>query len=367
MNHSIPGFPTHYTEILERIETINPVAYNNTRNYTNGAVSYLSPYLSRGIISLPQVKASVLKRYTVKQSYKFLAELAWREYFQRVWQHLGTGILKDIKRAQENVQHHLLPKALTDAATGIDALNTHTQLLYETGYMHNHIRMYTAMLTCNVGAAHWLLPAQWMYYYLLDGDPASNMLSWQWVAGSFSSKKYFANQENINRYTGSGQSNTYLDQDYTSLANMPVPEILRETVTPVLNTPLPVTKPPVINPELPLLLYNSFQLDTNWHKEEACNRVLVLEPSHFNLFPVSEPVMRFVLQLAANIEGLQVFTGSVNDVPELQNCSLVFHKEHPTTTHYPGIKEPREWLFPGLNQYYPSFSAFWKKAERLLW
>ena len=52
-----------------------------------------------------------------------------------------------------------------------------------------------------------------MYYHLLDGDWASNALSWQWVAGSNANKKYYANQDNINKYFNSSQKQTFLDVD----------------------------------------------------------------------------------------------------------------------------------------------------------
>ena len=55
--------------------------------------------------------------------------------------------------------------------------------------------MYIASIVCNIAKSHWKLPTKWFYYYLLDGDLASNNLSWQWVCGANSSKKYYANQE----------------------------------------------------------------------------------------------------------------------------------------------------------------------------
>jgi deoxyribodipyrimidine photo-lyase len=67
-----------------------------------------------------------------------------------------------------------------------------------------------------------------MYYNLLDGDWASNALSWQWVADTFSSKKYIANQENINTYTNSKQRGTYLDTIYEVIANAKPPTELLE-------------------------------------------------------------------------------------------------------------------------------------------
>ena len=55
-------FPTEYDAILERIATIDPVGYGKSRNYIDGAVSYLSPYISRGVISTKFVYQELLKR-----------------------------------------------------------------------------------------------------------------------------------------------------------------------------------------------------------------------------------------------------------------------------------------------------------------
>ena len=135
--------------------------------------------------------------------------------------------------------------------------------------MHNHLRMYVASIACNIGKADWQLPSQWMYYHLLDGDLASNTCSWQWVAGSFSSKKYYCNQENINRYTCSDQRNTFLDMSYPELTTMKVPQALEETLSLSLFTPIPRFERPLsLNNKLPLLIYNSYNLDPNWRKNE---------------------------------------------------------------------------------------------------
>ncbi|HRG91215.1 MAG TPA: hypothetical protein PLW44_19460 [Chitinophagales bacterium] len=77
-----------YTAIVNRIDAVDVTAYAKTRNYTNGAVSYLSPYISRGVVTLPFVLQRVLQRYTATQAYTFIFELAWREYFKRQWYQL---------------------------------------------------------------------------------------------------------------------------------------------------------------------------------------------------------------------------------------------------------------------------------------
>lgn len=261
-------FPTSYSEILKRIDEIDPIEYARSRNYLNGSVTYLSPYISRGVISTKKILQSILEKgFTPAQSLKFIQELAWREYFQRVWQHLEDDILDDIRRTRTGVNNRQISAALINAATGIESIDKGINELYETGYMHNHLRMYVASIACNVAKSYWDMPSRWMYYHLLDGDIASNTCSWQWVAGSFSSKQYLANQENINKYTGSKQINTYLDKAYDELAEQNIPEPLNKLISPVLSTNLPEKNTPVLNEHLPTLLYTSYNLDPEWRTD----------------------------------------------------------------------------------------------------
>jgi deoxyribodipyrimidine photo-lyase len=361
-------FPTDYNSILQRIMEIDPGKYAKTRNFLNGAVTYLSPYISRGVISTRQVYESLkAKGYTLYQMEKMVSELAWRDFFQRVWQAKGNAIFEDLRQPQPDVQTHQLPTALPEASTGIDAVDKGIEALYQSGYMHNHLRMYTASIACNIANAHWKAPASWLYYHLLDGDLASNSLSWQWVAAAFSGKKYYCNQENISKYTGSNQKRSYLDVDYSAFPLAQVPEPLQAVTDLTLTTPLPQTPAPVIDPTLPILLYNSYNLDPLWRKDEPANRILLLEPSHFAAYPVSEKVLSFIMQLATeNIHGIHVFTGEVRDIPLLKQVPAIYSKEHPAFTHYPGGKDSRDWLVPEVTGYFQSFFNYWKKVERYL-
>ncbi len=316
-------------------------------------------------VQLPQIKEIVVKKYGRYISEKLVQELAWREFFQRVWQHKHTEIFTDLKQVQTNVAHHLMPTNIMDANTGIDAIDEAIQSLYTTGYMHNHARMYTAMLTCNIAQAHWFNPAKWMYYHLLDGDLASNMLSWQWVAGSFSSKKYYANQENINKYAGTNQKQTIVDYSYEELTSLSIPKNLLATTLLDLHTELPATIIPSIDESLPVLVYNSYNLDPNWHKGEKANRILLLEPNHFSAYPISQHVLEFILGLAINnIPGIQVYTAPFDSLKQLAPNTPIIYKEHPLSSHYMGKIEPRSWLFDQVNQYHGSFFSYWKKCER---
>ena len=362
-------FPTAYNSIVERINNIDPIKYAKTRNFINGDITYLSPYLSRGVISVQQIKESVLQKgFKAYQIEKFLQELAWREYYQRVWQVKKENIFSDLKQDQPDFLHHQIPTAIVNAATGIESIDAHINTFYKTGYLHNHIRMYLAAIVCNNAKSHWLAPARWMYYHLLDGDLASNSCSWQWVAGSFSSKKYYCNQENINKYTSSHQQQTFLDHGYEYIATMPVPNALEPIGTVDLTTILPPTSVPVLDVTKPTLLYNSYNLDPNWRAGENANRILLLEPSHFNKYPVSEKVIDFVIALSKNITDIIVYVGEVDTLmKQYKNSDLAISnafisKEHPAFEYYPGIKDSRDWMYPKVEGYYPSFFSFWKKG-----
>jgi len=397
-----------YAALLEQIKAYHPGKYPVTRNYTNGAVTNWSPYISRGLLS-PVLAMEQLKKMHSKQEWiGLMQQMAWREYFQRVWQQKGDLILQDLKSAQAKVVLESLPIPMSEGNTGIQALDKAIHQLYEHGLMHNHVRMYISMLHSNIFKAAWLPGAKWMYANLLDHDPAANFLSWQWVAGTFSSKQYIANQENINKYTNTKQLGTYLDTEYENLqtsifdhSNTIQPnhsvnwsdtldqEFNIDTKTILKNIQLKniahIFDTKTVLPNQPFCIYNSFNLDPLWHADEEMNRILLLEPNHFEQFPVTEKVLQFIIDLAiTNIQGIQIFIGNFEDLFQLiqtrpigenntnksiasqESKAVIYFKEHPTTHYYQGIQEARNWLFPEVNGYYPSFFGYWKKCERYL-
>jgi deoxyribodipyrimidine photo-lyase len=356
-------FETAFENIINQVNQIDPKKYAATRNFINGRVTYLSPYISRGVISLPTiaqvVMAKGLKHHEVE---KFIQELAWREYFQRVWQAKGDLVSTELKNPQHPINHYKIPNAINEGNTGVEGIDKSIRQLKQYGYMHNHVRMYTAGLTCNIAQAHWLQPARWMYYYLLDADWASNALSWQWVAGAFSSKKYIANQENVNKYTLTNQTNTFLDISYEAIASMDVPNVMQPANHIELKTNLPITQTPIINKSLPTCVYNLYNLDPLWMKDIEANRVLLLEPSLFEKYPVGDNTLNFILALASNINGVQIVVDSFSNLENL--CGEIFYKEHPLNEHYNGLVTQREWMFPEGTGYHSSFTSYWKKCER---
>ena len=362
-------FSLSYKDIVEQIKNIDPKQYAQTRNMLDGAVTRLSPYITRGVISLPYVRDTVLQNYSQKDSYKLIQELAWREYFQKTWVARGDDIFIDLRFAQEPTDNAQMPKNIVDAATGIETIDKCIESLYKDGYMHNHARLTVASLCCNLGQSHWKVPSAWMYYHLLDGDPASNTLSWQWVAGTSISKKYFTDQSLINHWSGTQQSDTFLNFDREQTLKQTKPNELYYLETPTLETVLPRLEQKVdVTKETNILLYHPFHLDPVWHRDKDAVRVLVFEPSWFKKHPVSEKVMKFIIDLAQeNIPNIQIFVGEYAELDINPIFQKAITREHPCTEHWTDCeKEPRAWLFPEVTGYYKSFFAFWKECEKYL-
>ncbi len=364
-------FPTDRASIEARIDSIDPLSYGRDRNHLTGHVTMLSPYISRWFITIRDIRARVLARwYQPHQIEQFLKELAWREFFLRVWEWLGTDrMMLDIRFDQEDVLTYDMPTAFSDASTGIEAIDQGIVSLYETGYMHNHLRMYIAGIACNMSGAHWRTPSQWMYYHLLDGDLASNTCSWQWNAWAFSSKKYIAIQTNINEYTGSTQRKTFLDRSYDDIWTTKVPDHMLVYAPLDLNTPLPEQSDISLDPTLPLVIYTNYSIRPDWMSDIGANRVLVLAPSHFDRFSVSPRVIEFILSLAReNIEWIQVYIGEIGDLrDEFQEVSQkeIYLTDHILYSDITGItKTPYPYMVPEVTQYCASFFAYWKLVER---
>ncbi len=392
-----------YAALLGQVKAYHPGKYHATRNYTNGAVTAWSPYISRGFLSPVTVMDQLKSKYHQKEWIGFMQQMAWREYFQRAWQHQADLILQDLKSTQSNVLLQGLPIAISAESTGIHAIDHAILQLYDTGYLHNHLRMYISMLHSNIFKAAWLPGANWMYANLLDHDPAANFLSWQWVAGTFSSKQYVANQENINKYTATKQVGTFLDTAYENLHEAIFDKASHIKAIKGMDASKPLDLPYEIDAigilkkiqhaneaisfninkidlDKPFCVYNSFNLDPLWHTSEQANRIVLLEPNHFKQFPVTEKVLQSIIDLAKNnILGIQVFVGNFEElineltfvdaagIIEKENIQAkIYFKEHPTTQHYQGIREQRDWLFPEVNGYYPSFFGYWKNCEKFL-
>ena len=192
-------FEPHAYAAKERLDAFRPFDYSQTRNQLQGAVSMLSPYLTHGVLSVPEVADYMYRVHRMGVQHKFMYELGWREYFQHVHQMLGDAIHADLHEGPlpPDAYSHALPEDVRLGATGLPVIDQAVRQLYVNGYLHNHARLWLASYLVHIRKVHWRVGADWMYGHLLDGDVASNDLSWQWVAGTGSSKPYVFNADGV--------------------------------------------------------------------------------------------------------------------------------------------------------------------------
>ena len=210
-----------------KLTQIKPKEYGRTRNHLAGDVSQLSPYIRHGIIGLAEARdAALAKVDKPAQAEKFVQELAWRDFWQRIYVAHPDWLWNNIEEYKTgwNTADYAteLPADITSGHTGIACIDHFIHDLTTTGYLHNHARMYLASYVVHWRRVTWQAGARWFLHNLLDGDPASNNLSWQWIASTFSSKPYFFNLSNVQKYSDdtvntSPKMNQALDATYEEL------------------------------------------------------------------------------------------------------------------------------------------------------
>lgn len=189
-----------------RLAVIDSAGYRSTRNRLDGAVTRLAPFLRHGVVSLREVRDAALSAATEpRTATKLIQELAWRDYYQKIYARIGDEIWRDREAPKTGFSPHdyarELPDDIVEGTTTLACIDGFSRELRETGYLHNHARMWVAAYVVHWRRVRWQAGAKWFLQHLLDGDPPSNNLSWQWVASTFSHKPYIFNRENLERNT----------------------------------------------------------------------------------------------------------------------------------------------------------------------
>jgi deoxyribodipyrimidine photo-lyase len=203
---------------LKRLEAFIPSAgrhYEAKRNADlgpgqRGNVSMLSPYIRHRLISEEEVLAAVLAHHESTTAEKFIQEVVWRTYFKghletrpEIWARYRLALAGQVDGLAEKGGVRKAYGQAIDGRTGIDCFDAWVNELLETGYLHNHARMWFASIWIFTLRLPWELGADFMLRHLLDGDPASNTLSWRWVGGLHTKgKTYLARRDNIIANTG---------------------------------------------------------------------------------------------------------------------------------------------------------------------
>jgi deoxyribodipyrimidine photo-lyase len=179
--------------------------YARERNFViagHGNVSQLSPAIQHRLISQNEVIDRILQAHPFPAVEKFVQEVLWRSYWKG-WLEARPGVWTDYLHqitacTQED---HEKATAISNGKSGCAVMDDFSRELLDTGYLHNHARMWWASFWIHQQGLPWALGAQHFMKHLLDADAASNTLSWRWVAGIQTvGKSYLVRRENIERY-----------------------------------------------------------------------------------------------------------------------------------------------------------------------
>ena len=369
---------------LARIAAVRPADYARSRNAIEGAVTQLSPYITHGLVTLPEVLAGVASRHRLDVQHKFVFELGWREFFRHVWAHRGDAILQSLHAGPlpHDAYARELPGDIRQARTGVPAIDMAVRTLYATGTLHNHARMWLASYVVHLRKVHWRAGADWLYTHLLDGDLASNHLSWQWVAGTGSSKPYLFNAENVARYAPAHwhSGGSVIDQSYDALDAM----ARRRWAAPVFATSDGVDEPERLHRQLErgaaaapraldvagldVWLVHPWALDEPPRDLPAgCLRVGLMLSDFHDLWPWSPARWAFVAARMAELAPLR-WCGSRNEVARaLAGARSVQTLADPhVEALLPAsvIRRAPARLFAQVQRPCASFSPWWSAATR---
>ncbi|MBC8140941.1 MAG: DNA photolyase [Armatimonadetes bacterium] len=200
---------------LQRLRVFNVERYDRDRNDvgTKAGASLMAPYLRHGCVTLGEAKADAVGKIGADAATKWIQELGWRQFWQLQYERDGSRIFEPMEQPKvplsEGDENTPVPDDVLAANTGLNCMDISLRSLYETGYMFNHARMWFAAWYVHFRKEPWQAGAKLLYRYLLCGDPASNTLSWQWVASTFSHKPYFFNRGNVEKYSRDPDGSTY--------------------------------------------------------------------------------------------------------------------------------------------------------------
>ena len=382
------NFPPTRQAALARVRAVRPGDYARSRNAIEGAVTGLSPYITHGLVNLPEVLAGVTVMHSLDVQHKFVFELGWREYFRHVWAFRGEEIFESLREGllPQTSYSSLLPADIRQAATGVPVIDMAVRTLYATGYLHNHARMWLASYVVHVRKVDWRSAADWLYGHLLDGDLASNHLSWQWVAGTGSSKPYLFNADNVARYAPAPwhSPGSVIDQSYEALdrlARQPMrrPRTELEALTQEAQVePSLLAEPPLdlgwAQPDAAAVAGREVWLVHPWNLGDLpaslpANTVVVgvFITDFHRAWPWSERRWRFVADRMAELAALRWQGDAAALGAALRGASRVRSVYDPHVAPWLAtlaVCEAEIKLFPEVTRRCDSFSQWWTRASR---
>ncbi len=357
---------------LKKLNSLDMLAYSRNRNFLNGAVTHLSPYLRHGCLTLNET-FDFVKKYHGMQADKFVMQLAWRDYWRQVWFAEGDAIYSELEPPKAFIGHEPLTDDVKKGKTGLPCMDAFIQDLLTTGYVHNHARMWLASYIVHHLKIDWREAADWFEAHLLDGDIASNHLSWQWVASTFSSKPYFTNKESLSRFTGDQHcSDCFVECPFNASYEALSERLFDQSIS-------PAAKQYVIThlPKQPVSMYAAMAIYVHDEMLSAANALLdkpfpqifVFDPQLHGTWSLNR--LQFVADCLIEMPNVEVWHGDTTEVLMRRGVGRVLTQDTPN-------RRVRELLEPFVPKYEPvpklvnvevsaqrlkRFSRYWEKVS----
>ena len=367
---------------LERFAPNMGCDYAQGRNFDRGVgahrdVSMLSPYIRRRLLTEQEVIATAIKSQGAEASAKFIDEVIWRSYFKgwleqrpEVWDSYAAGLRQDLAKMQGDAGLRHAIHAAEAGQTGLSYFDSWALELIETGYLHNHARMWFASIWIFTLKLPWRVGADFFLRHLLDGDPASNTLSWRWVAGLHTrGRPYVAQADNIARFT----NERFVPRAQELTQNAAGLEALEPDGLPACKAPRSPLAPQSRLPTALLLTEEDCRIEDFPIEDLICTTAATLAAS-----PLRSPreVARLVVQFEAGAladvaqrSGVAVSSMALGAPSDLAQWALQSGAEQIVTPYVP-VGPLREWLLrakPELDAAGISLAEWRRDWDAMIW
>jgi deoxyribodipyrimidine photo-lyase len=369
------GWAGGRSKALGKLNNVDALAYGRNRNFLNGSVTHLSPYLRHGCLTLSETFAAIKSKFGLTAE-NLLMQLAWRDYWRQVWSTRGNAIYSEMEPPKVALGYAPLTEAVRQGKTGLPCMDAFIDDLLSTGYVHNHARMWLASYIVHHLKLDWREAADWFEAHLLDGDIASNHLSWQWVASTFSSKPYYFNKENLARYTGEKYcagctAHCPFDASYETLQARLFTQLASADAKryPLHQVPM---KTASMHKAVAVYVHDEMLSPNNSVLSQPFPKIFVFDPQLYADWPLNR--LQFVMDCLSEMMNVEVWVGGTYDVLMQRNVGELI------TQATPNLKI-REMLSPFSTKWQPldklvdvemsdkrlqRFSRYWDKAGPLL-
>lgn len=335
---------------LKRLREVDALNYSRNRNFINGAVTRISPYLRYGCITLKEAVEDIEHRFG-KQGQRLIAELAYRDFWRQNWYRRRNAIFSDLEPAKVALGNNELPLFISQGITGLPCMDGVIRDLTMDGYVHNHARLWFAAYIVHWLKVDWRTAADWFETQLLDGDKASNHLSWQWVASTFSSKPYYFNKENLARFTGEKycatcQINCPFDDSYENLHKKIFTESTKLTAK-VYPVKMPEKAPISKSSSVSVYIHDEMLSPSNPLTKLAMPKYFVFDEAQYDEWPLKR--IQFIADCLAEMPGVEVWLGNTREILQELGVGQVISQNTPSL-HVKSLLAP--------------FNPIWQEEEK---